>query len=383
MVNHNGQPYYLIVSCKDRDMLSISISATRDFEEAPRFNIYGGTQSRPKMGQGAYTFLRECHAFVEVDTPNFLEVRRTKDSAPIFSLTNVTFANLHNTFTVVDSSTKWGLGERFQTKFKTTDGKWSIWNRDKPWKIDRGAQGLSEQTYGHQPVYLAREKQSKLYHLAYFKNTHGLLVEVVQSSEQLLFNSVGGNIHFIILLGQFDPEELLERYHDYIGKAHIPPFWSMGYHQCRWGYKTAAALNEVLTKFKENDLPIDTIWSDLDYMDQKKIFTVNPQTHGGNSLNNMMESHEVHFVPLIDVGVALGDSIAMQLGQEMQVYLRSPRQGSGYYVGVVWPGEVHFVDYLHPNATAFWKSQLKRLHDQVRFSGIWLDMNEPSNFRGN
>ena len=143
MVNHNGQPYYLIVSCKDRDMLSISISATRDFEEAPRFNIYGGTQSRPKMGQGAYTFLRECHAFVEVDTPNFLEVRRTKDSAPIFSLTNVTFANLHNTFTVVDSSTKWGLGERFQAKFKTTDGKWSIWNRDKPWKIDRGAQGLS------------------------------------------------------------------------------------------------------------------------------------------------------------------------------------------------------------------------------------------------
>ena len=49
----------------------------------------------------------------------------------------------------------------------------------------------------------------------------------------------------------------------------------MGYHQCRWGYKTGAVLIEVLNKFKEHDLPIDTIWSDLDYMDRKMIFTVN------------------------------------------------------------------------------------------------------------
>ena len=49
----------------------------------------------------------------------------------------------------------------------------------------------------------------------------------------------------------------------------------MGYHQCRWGYKTGEVLLEVLTKFKENDIPIDTIWSDLDYMQAKMIFTVN------------------------------------------------------------------------------------------------------------
>ena len=48
----------------------------------------------------------------------------------------------------------------------------------------------------------------------------------------------------------------------------------MGYHQCRWGYHTVDVLTDVLNKFKENDLPIDTIWSDLDYMDKKMIFTV-------------------------------------------------------------------------------------------------------------
>jgi alpha-glucosidase (family GH31 glycosyl hydrolase) len=52
------------------------------------------------------------------------------------------------------------------------------------------------------------------------------------------------------------------------------------------------------------------------------------------------------------------------------------------YTGDVWPGTVHFVDYLHPNSTLFWKSQLSRLYNSLKFSGIWLDMNEPSNFRG-
>jgi len=63
---------------------------------------------------------------------------------------------MSNQFKVKDRSTKWGLGERFQKHFEVTDGKWTIWNRDKPWKIDSGNLGSSDQTYGHQPVYLAR-----------------------------------------------------------------------------------------------------------------------------------------------------------------------------------------------------------------------------------
>jgi lysosomal alpha-glucosidase len=27
-------------------------------------------------------------------------------------------------------------------------------------------------------------------------------------------------------------------------------------------------------------------------------------------------------------------------------------------VGEVWPGQVHFVDFHHPNAFSFWKQQL-------------------------
>jgi hypothetical protein len=43
------------------------------------------------------------------------------------------------------------------------------------------------------------------------------------------------------------------------------------------------------------------------------IFTVNSFTHQG--LNEMMKRHNVHFVPLIDAGVSIKDSVAMQKGK--------------------------------------------------------------------
>lgn len=54
---------------------------------------------------------------------------------------------------------------------------WTVWNRDRPWEIDRGSAQKSAQTYGHQPVYLARETVTGKFHLTYFKNTYGFNIE--------------------------------------------------------------------------------------------------------------------------------------------------------------------------------------------------------------
>ena len=139
----------------------------------------------------------------------------------------------------------------------------------------------------------------------------------------------------------------------------------MGYHQCRWGYKTVGSLTKVMTKFKINDLPMDTIWSDLDYMDRKMIFTVNSATHGKGAINQLMKDHDVHFIPLLDAGVCIHDEVAMKLGKELDVFLKSPHSSTTNYLAEVWPGQVHFVDFLHPNAFTFWKEMMLRLYKEV------------------
>jgi len=51
------------------------------------------------------------------------------------------------------------------------------------------------------------------------------------------YKAIGGIIHFRFLIGDNDPEALLKKWNIVLGSSAIPPFWSMGFHQCRWGYK--------------------------------------------------------------------------------------------------------------------------------------------------
>lgn len=46
----------------------------------------------------------------------------------------------------------------------------------------------------------------------------------------------------------------------------------------------------------------------------------------------------------------------------------------------VWPGATHYPDFLKPNTTEWWTRQLQHMHDMVPIDGMWIDMNEASNF---
>lgn len=117
------------------------------------------------------------------------------------------------------------------------------------------------------------------------------------------------------------------------------------------------------------------MWSDLDYMDRKMIFTVDKNKFPPEAMRNLLIKKRIHYIPLIDAGVSIEDKIAMDLGNKLQVFIKSLNAQSLNYIGAVWPGKVHFVDYLHPNSSYFWKSQLERLYAEIPFSGVWLDMN--------
>ena len=49
-------------------------------------------------------------------------------------------------------------------------------------------------------------------------------------------------------------------------------------------------------------------------------------------------------------------------------------------VGVVWPGNTAFPDFTSLNANLWWAKNLQDLQEKIHFDGVWIDMNEPSNF---
>ena len=47
------------------------------------------------------------------------------------------------------------------------------------------------------------------------------------------------------------PEEVTQSYHEVIGRPAMPPYWALGFHQCRWGYQSLQSVKDVVGNFTD------------------------------------------------------------------------------------------------------------------------------------
>ncbi|NXJ32328.1 SUIS protein, partial [Ciconia maguari] len=68
------------------------------------------------------------------------------------------------------------------------------------------------------------------------------------------------------------------------------------------------------------------------------------------------------------------------LGEEMGVWVNNS-DGITPAVGKAWPpGDSVFPDYTNPRTVEWWTQMCLEFKDVLDYDGIWIDMNEPSNF---
>jgi alpha-glucosidase len=86
------------------------------------------------------------------------------------------------------------------------------------------------------------------------------------------FASPSETATFYLLAGPTLPE-VVAQYTALTGRAPLPPLWALGYHQCRWGYRSEADFRAIAAELRTRRLPADALWFDIDYMDGYRVFT--------------------------------------------------------------------------------------------------------------
>ena len=174
-------------------------------------------------------------------------------------------------FTTISSNQVYGLGEHKDSYAKLVKNRKQIlfFNRDEPPRPDKAL-------YGHHPFYLEYEmenNQNVNAHSILLFNTHPMEL-IMMNKPGLLWRSLGGTFDFFINLGP-TPLAAIQQHVQIIGKPPLVPYWSLGFHLCRYGYNSIQKAKEVTERTIQAKIPYDVMWLDIDFMQDRTMFKLN------------------------------------------------------------------------------------------------------------
>lgn len=175
------------------------------------------------------------------------------------------------------------------------------------------------------------------------------------------------------------PYDIVKQFRKIIGRSYIPPKYAFGFGQSRWGYKTKEDFRKVADGYRENNIPLDMVYMDIDYMQDFKDFTLNEKNFPDfPEFVQEMKDKNLRLIPIIDAGVKVEDGYDVYEEGVKNRYFCQREDGSDF-VAAVWPGNTHFPDVLNDEARAWFGDKYRILIDQG-IEGFWNDMNEPAIF---
>ncbi|KAK9880759.1 hypothetical protein WA026_013081 [Henosepilachna vigintioctopunctata] len=366
-----------------RDVEVIKLIATYHSDDTLQIKVIDPSNQRyetffPEVDLPPPSTTNPLYKFIIADDKQGFKVLRKSDNTAVFDASDLSNFIYSDQFlqitTKLPSENIYGLGE--QRKRLKLSSEWSeltLFNHD-------AAPMAHVNIYGTHPFYLLIEKSANA-HGVFLKNSNAMDL-ILQPTPSLTYRTIGGILDFYIFLGP-TPSDVLKQYQNVIGKPKMPPYWSLGFHLCRWGIDSLENTKQVLKRNLDAGIPVEVQWNDLDYMDNQNIFTYNKNKFNGlpefvKDLHNQGRRYVILIDPGLSGSEAPGTSLPYDRGLELDVFVKN--SSGNVFIGKVWnPISTVFPDFTHPNAYVYWKEMLKKFHDIVPFDGAWIDMNEPSN----
>ncbi|CAO2651810.1 Nn.00g000930.m01.CDS01 [Neocucurbitaria sp. VM-36] len=316
------------------------------------------------------------------EEPFSFTVTRKENSEEIFSTkgSNLVFETQYWRLrtSLPDNPSLYGLGEHTDPlRLPTSNYVRTMWARD------AGGVPQNSNLYGTHPVYYEQRVDSGKSHGVLLLNSNGMDIKINNDNGQYLeYNVVGGVIDLYFLAGP-GPFDVAREYSEITQKAAMMPYWGLGFHQCRFGYRSVDEVADVVSNYRNANIPLETMWTDIDYMDNYKVFTLgqNFPLDGMRDLIDDLHGNSQHYIVMVDPAVAAQDYDAYNNGLDQDIFLKT--SNGSVFKGRVWPGVTAFPDWFHENTQDYWDNEFTTFFNAdtgVDIDALWIDMNEPSNF---
>jgi len=269
-----------------------------------------------------------------------------------------------------------GLGEK-TGPLNRREQSYVNWNTDAP-----GYGMNADPLYSTLPYFIGIH--SKRVFGIFFDNSHKSFFNFGGSTDGTMyfFGAEGGIMNYYFF-GASSVSGQIKDYTWLTGRMEMPPLWSLGYQQCRYSYMSQQQLLSVAGRMRQDSIPCDVMYCDIDYMNGYRIFTWNPDTYPNpKALTDSLKAKGMHLVTIIDPGIKI-DSNGYQpyiTGLKNHFFVHYP--GGKPYTGSVWAGRSHFPDFTRDSVRKWWGSNFKVLTNNG-VTGFWNDMNEPATWGQN
>ncbi|XP_059335060.1 sucrase-isomaltase, intestinal isoform X1 [Ammospiza nelsoni] len=335
--------------------------------------------------------------------PFGIQVRRKSTGTVIWdsALPTFTFSDMFiQISTRLASQYVYGFGEHEHRNFRhnMSWNTWGMFTRDQPptYKLN---------SYGFHPFYMALEEDG---------NAHGVLLlnsnamdVTFQPTPALTYRTIGGILDFYMVLGP-TPELVVQQYTQLIGRPVMPPYWSLGFQLCRYGYANDSEVARVVEEMKAAQIPHDVQYVDIDYMERNLDFTLSLRFAGLPALVNKIKADGMRFIIILDPAISGNETNypAFTRGVEQNIFVQWPDTKEILY-SKVWsflpnvqineslPHEDQvekfvshcaFPDFFRNATTEWYKREILEVYNNpdplksLKFDGLWTDMNEPAAF---
>ncbi|XP_016017508.2 sucrase-isomaltase, intestinal isoform X1 [Rousettus aegyptiacus] len=282
--------------------------------------------------------------------------------------------------TRLPSAYMYGIGEHVHKRYRH-DLNWKTWpifNRDQL-PADN-----NYNLYGHHTFFMCIEDTSGQSFGVFLMNSNAIEI-FIQPAPVVTYRVIGGILDFYIFLGD-TPEQVVQQYQELIGRPTMPAYWSLGFQLSRYNYSTIDILKEVVKRNRDAGIPFDTQVTDIDYMEDRKDFTYDKVAFNGlPEFVQDLHDHGQKYVIILDPAISINSHAngaayeTFVRGNEQNVWINES-DGTTAIVGEVWPGLTVFPDFTNPTCIDWWANECSIFYEELKYDGLWIDMNEVASF---